>query len=315
MRRFIRTHFTYANVMATIAVLLAMSGTAYASVMISGTQIRNGTLTNAQLRDATITAAKLTPTTRTQLRGPKGDRGAQGLKGSTGSAGLRGPTGPTGPKGDTGPPGEAAAVVTSFASRDTGFIVRSAEDTPNPDGHAWFEFNCGGSALDPTAGPCTSDNGNQIGSAVGVIDMIATPRMVVALSGMSKDSLEVNHTINSNNNVVVPWSNNLTGMATVTFLHRGPVGTTLSVHERLECRLQYANSASPGTFQALGEPQMLSAFGTKELVSMTLVGSANVSAGTYNVRVACSDMDYASNQNHGWRFVRGNLTAMAARNT
>lgn len=97
-------------------------------------------------------------------------------------------------------------------------------------------------------------------------------------------------------------------MASVTFLHRG------TVHERVECGLQYANSASTVTFSGLGERQMVSAYGDNELVTMTLIGSRNVAAGTYNVRVVSYDMDASTAPEASWRFVRGNLTAVAARN-
>jgi hypothetical protein len=125
---------------------------------------------------------------------------------------------------------------------------------------------------------------------------------------MTKDPDETNHTITTSNNIVVPWSNNLTGMTSVSFLHEG------TIHERMSCSLQYANSASPSTFSNLGEPQMISSFGHKEIVSLSMVGSKNVAAGTYNVRVLCHDLDDNNTGTASWRFIRGNLTAMAARN-
>lgn len=140
-------------------------------------------------------------------------------------------------------------------------------------------------ATDPE---CSGDNGTQANSGVGNISLIASPTMVLALQGMSKDELETRHTISSNNNVQVPWSSNLSGLATVTLLHDRPIGSDTSIHDRAECALQYANSAGGSAFTNLGEPQMVSAFGTKEIVSMTLVGSQNL--------------------------VRGNVVAMAARN-
>jgi hypothetical protein len=129
---------------------------------------------------------------------------------------------------------------------------------------------------------------------------------VVALSGINVDPDETSHTYATNNNVVVPWASNLTGMASISVLHQ------TTVHERFECELQYANVATPNSFNTLGSPHVVSAFADKEIVSASIVGSRNVSAGTYNVRLLCSDVDDSAQVS--WRFIRGNLTAVAARN-
>jgi hypothetical protein len=298
MRRF-RNLITYANVMASIALVLALSGTAYAAITITGRNVRDSSLTGADVKNGSLATADLAAATR---RSFKGDRG---FSGSTGPMGIKGLTGNTGPKGDKGDPGAPAEVVTSFASRDTGFLVRNNFSTPNPSGAPWYDYNCGGG--NTTAAGCASSDGNQDGSGVGVFELNPNPLEVIALQGMTKDPLETKHRITTHNNVVVPWSNNLTGISSVSLLHEG------TIHNRVECALQYANSANPGQFENLGEPQMLSAFGPKEIVAMTIVGSKNVSSGTYNVRVVCSDMDHDGGI-ATWRFIRGDLSVMAARN-
>lgn len=312
--RLFRRHVTYANGMATIAVVLSLSGSAVAAtrVLYTGTNVQDGSLTTSDIKNGTLGAVDFSATAKASLKGATGKTGATGAQGFNGAKGAQGPTGADGPQG---PPGEPAAVVTSFASRDTGVLTRSAYSPPNPEADAWYDYNCAAAGANPTGeATCASDDGNQRNVAVGDISLIAADTMVVALAGMTKDQDETNHVISSNNSVQVPWSSNLSGMASITLMHRGPVGTTVSAHERAECGLQYANSVTPAVFQNLGQPQMVSAFGTREVVSLTIVGGKNVSAGTYNVRVVCSDMDYASNSQLGWRFVRGNLTAMAARN-
>lgn len=313
--RQLRNLITYANVAASLALLLSLGGTAYAAVVITGKNVKDSSLTGADVQNGSLASKDLSAAARASFKGARGSQGPAGPMGISGFDGARGTTGATGPQGDTGANGEPAAVVTSFASRDTGLLMRSSLDVPNPQSRAWYDYNCGGSTGDPMSDPaCASDNGNQAPSGVGNIPLIAAPTMVLALQGMSRSADETRHEITSNNNVEVPWSNNLSGTASVVLLHNGPVGTTQSIHDRVECALQYANSTSPSTFSNLGEPQMVSSFGTKEVVSLTLIGSKNLSAGTYNVRVTCSELDNNDTSEYGWRFVRGNLVAMAARN-
>ena len=50
MRRALRRHLSYANVMATIAVFIALGGSSYAALKITGADVRNGSLTNRDLK-------------------------------------------------------------------------------------------------------------------------------------------------------------------------------------------------------------------------------------------------------------------------
>lgn len=91
-------HFTYANVTATFALVLAMSGGAYAASKIL------------------ITSTKqISPKVVKSLKGAAGSKGATGSQGSPGAAGPAGPQGPQGapgtngsegPEGKTGAPGK-----------------------------------------------------------------------------------------------------------------------------------------------------------------------------------------------------------------
>lgn len=84
---------TYANVVATLALLLAICGTSVAAskyVITSGRQIKPGS----------IATRNLSAGARRKLRGqagPQGAQGPQGERGATGEAGPRGETGPAGP--------------------------------------------------------------------------------------------------------------------------------------------------------------------------------------------------------------------------
>ena len=67
----------YSNVMATIAVFIALGGTSYAATQISGKDVRNGSLTGLDVKDGSLTAKELrkgaVPTTRWLLINEAGD--------------------------------------------------------------------------------------------------------------------------------------------------------------------------------------------------------------------------------------------------
>ncbi len=55
-RRF-RSHLSFANVMATMALFIALGGTSYAAVMITGADVRDGSLTGRDVRDGSLGAS------------------------------------------------------------------------------------------------------------------------------------------------------------------------------------------------------------------------------------------------------------------
>ncbi len=88
----IRKRITYTNLAVTLALVLAMSGGAYAAgryVITSTKQIK--------------------PSVLKSLQGKAGANGANGPAGPAGPAGAMGPQGPAGPVGSTGPKGETGA--------------------------------------------------------------------------------------------------------------------------------------------------------------------------------------------------------------
>ena len=84
--------FTYANIAATLAVVFAMSGGAYAAghYLITSTK-------------------QISPKVLKTLKGASGQNGATGAQGPAGSTGPAGSAGPTGPQGPQGPKGENGA--------------------------------------------------------------------------------------------------------------------------------------------------------------------------------------------------------------
>jgi hypothetical protein len=103
MRARLKTHVSYANVMATIAVFIALGGTSYAATKLArnsvgSTQIRsksvgsselkNRAVTSSKIRSRSITASKLSSSARTTLRGATGPAGPQGAAGPAGPSGA-----------------------------------------------------------------------------------------------------------------------------------------------------------------------------------------------------------------------------------
>src|SRR5881628_2735569 len=100
MRKPPRTHLTYANVAATLALVFAMSGGALAAkhYLINSTK-------------------QINPKVLKKLRGA---RGAIGLNGAIGPQGVTGPLGPRGPRGEKGDAGFSALSTLPRNSTETG---------------------------------------------------------------------------------------------------------------------------------------------------------------------------------------------------
>lgn len=112
----------YADIAATLALVLSTGGTAYAAVVVTSTNIKdetilsrdvhNGALRGSDVADGTLGLVDLSDTAEDALRGapgpagPAGPQGAQGPQGVMGVAGPRGLTGATGPAGPQGSRGE-----------------------------------------------------------------------------------------------------------------------------------------------------------------------------------------------------------------
>lgn len=90
------------NLVAYLALFVALGGTSYAAVKITGAQIQDGSITGSDIRDHSLQARDIRAgSLRANLFAP----GVLGKTAGTASAG--GPQGPQGPKGDTGPAGPA----------------------------------------------------------------------------------------------------------------------------------------------------------------------------------------------------------------
>jgi hypothetical protein len=80
----------YANVTATVALVVALTGTAYAAVTITGRNVQNGSLTGADIKKNSIGTKQVAGLQVKDFRGgklPAGTIGAQGPPGPAGAAG------------------------------------------------------------------------------------------------------------------------------------------------------------------------------------------------------------------------------------
>lgn len=102
-----------AMVVAVVAVVLAMTGSAFAArSLLTGEDIKDGSITKADLAPSAVSSAKQGkrgPRGRSGPAGKQGEQGEQGPEGPVGPRGERGPTGATGPAGPAGPPGTTGA--------------------------------------------------------------------------------------------------------------------------------------------------------------------------------------------------------------
>jgi hypothetical protein len=55
----LRRHFTYANVMATLAVFVALGGSSYAALSITGRDVKDGSLTHRELKRNTLGGTRI----------------------------------------------------------------------------------------------------------------------------------------------------------------------------------------------------------------------------------------------------------------
>lgn len=102
MRR-VRRHANYANVVATLALFIALGGSSYAALSlprnsvggaqirkgaVRGSELHSGAVTSRSIRDRSIGLRDISPFTRESLRGQPGTRGPDGPAGPQGPSGL-----------------------------------------------------------------------------------------------------------------------------------------------------------------------------------------------------------------------------------
>jgi Collagen triple helix repeat (20 copies) len=130
MFQVIRKHLSYANVAATLALVFAVTGGAFAATGHGGGASAGGSPASTATggaaggrtsnRGALAVASAAKSKGKTGPRGPKGPAGKTGATGATGPAGATGATGPAGPAGGTGPAGAGGESVSSTELKSGG---------------------------------------------------------------------------------------------------------------------------------------------------------------------------------------------------
>ena len=110
----LRRHLSYANVVASLALFIALGGTSYAAFTITSKQVRNNSLTGADIKNSSVSTADVkngSLLSKDFKRGQlvAGAQGPQGPAGAKGDDGAAGPQGAKGDKGDAGPQGAPGA--------------------------------------------------------------------------------------------------------------------------------------------------------------------------------------------------------------
>ena len=179
----VRPKLTYANVMATIAVFLALGGGAYAA--ISGIPDSGGVF-HACVNKSTGAVRVVKPGLACKSRKTRhgrvvfagefatawNQRGPMGAKGDQGAPGKDGVGGPPGPYSDTLPSGQtlkgALYLTTTISSYDFAFSLPSAPVVHVRAFNASPTQECPGSASDPQAAPghlCVYQSNNSAAGA------------------------------------------------------------------------------------------------------------------------------------------------------
>jgi hypothetical protein len=109
MLQAIRRHLSYSNVAATMALVFALTGGAYAATSHGGGG-GSGQASASSGGAGTVAVAAKKSKPKAPARGPAGPKGATGAAGPAGAAGLAGPAGPTGPAGVKGEAGATGAT-------------------------------------------------------------------------------------------------------------------------------------------------------------------------------------------------------------
>ncbi len=149
-----RKGISYANVVSTLALFIALGGVSYAAVKLPahsvGTrQLRNNAVNGEKVRNHSLTALDIVGGLP---RGPKGDTGATGPGGASGVQGPKGDAGAPGAPGDAGPPGDDGAPGASGVVSTHGFTGSIGDIIGTGSGSGNYQFVGGTNAVTVTAG-------------------------------------------------------------------------------------------------------------------------------------------------------------------
>ena len=106
----LRRRIGYADVVATLALFVALGGTSYAALAITGKQVKNSSLTGRDVKNGSLAGRDVKNGSLTNRDVKKRSLLASSFKAGELPAGRQAPAGPAGPTGATGPAGPAGAL-------------------------------------------------------------------------------------------------------------------------------------------------------------------------------------------------------------
>jgi hypothetical protein len=186
---------SYANVAASLALFLALTGSAVAGakLLITGADVKNHSLTGADIKNGSLGLKSLGPGALASIKttpGQPGSTGPQGQKGDQGPTGAQGQTGSQGSTGPQGTPGVGITTATAIGSdvtnypdltplashplTATGDYVIFTTLTVHNTGTNNEYLNCGykfGGTINGAAGVDTTAGGTTTGTSAGVINV------------------------------------------------------------------------------------------------------------------------------------------------
>jgi Collagen triple helix repeat (20 copies) len=139
-----RRHLTYANVVASLALFLALGGGAYAV-----TKLPKNSVTSAQVKNGSLLAKDFK---KGQLkRGAAGTAGPQGQRGLAGPAGAAGSAGAAGKDGTDGLPGADGSAKAYAGITSQGDVLAGSKGitAANVTVHAFGEYCISGLSFTP----------------------------------------------------------------------------------------------------------------------------------------------------------------------
>ena len=119
MKAKLASRISYANVVATLALFVALGGSSYAAILITGKNVKDNSLTTKDVKNRSLLKKDFKAG---QL--PAGRQGATGAPGAPGAKGDTGAPGGPGAKGDTGAQG--APGVSGYEQVESGLIANPA---------------------------------------------------------------------------------------------------------------------------------------------------------------------------------------------
>jgi hypothetical protein len=131
----IRSKITYANIVATLALFIALGGASYAAIKLPAdsvgtSQLKSGAVTGDKVKNGSLHRSDFAPgELPVATQGVPGPAGQAGAKGEGGDRGATGETGQRGEAGERGMPGERGAPGTDGTSTDAS-LLNPANDLP-----------------------------------------------------------------------------------------------------------------------------------------------------------------------------------------